>query len=69
MQVGDTFRLRGKTRRGRNKIDVHGAGAQVVEIRGKKAMINHHECRREIDLPNCWRWIELNDDPDFAIEV
>ena len=59
MQHGDKIRLLPISRHGKNRVHEHGNHAVIMQIQGTRV------CTKTPD--GDWRWIEINDDPDFGI--
>ena len=61
MNVGDYVRLRGKSRRGENKLNQHGNHWKVVDIRPNRLLLGTYFDDKDL------RWVNLPEDADFQI--
>jgi len=72
MQVGDKITLKGKTKHGKNRIQLFGSMFTVGEIRSRIHTITHRHMSGPFALifnskAGSWRWIAIENDPDFEI--
>ncbi len=73
MQPGDTVKLTGKTKHGKNRVREQGAVWIVVKV--KPGMLFCDDKEKEFALlrkdnpSQDWRWVALKDDKNFSVEV
>lgn len=74
MQPGDTVKLTGKTKHGKNRVREQGAVWTVVKVKPGMLFCDDKEkefalLRKEDNPGEFWRWVALKDDKNFSVEV
>jgi len=69
--IGDFVRLKGKTRKGKNRINQHGDVWEVIDEQLTKILLQSLE-KTFKDTPGRvaekdWRWISATEDRDFEV--
>lgn len=74
MQPGDTVKLTGKTKHGKNRVREQGAVWIVVKVKSGMLFCEDKEkefalLRKEDNPGEFWRWVALKEDKNFSVEV
>ena len=75
MNVGDTLKLSGRTKHGKNRVREQGAKWTVIELRTVASNYGAFPMGTDIallasveDPKECWRWIRQKNDKNFQVD-